>query len=79
MFSEQFYEERLSVRERNMKLILETITYIDIKERVTDIIAIETAMYIMHSRKYHLHNCNRDSYLHNDNKNCHPHMCCRNF
>ena len=32
MFSDQFYEERLSVRERNMKLLLETATYIAIKE-----------------------------------------------
>ena len=32
MFSDQFYEERLSVRERNMKLLLETVTYIAIKE-----------------------------------------------
>ena len=35
MFSDQFCEERLSVRERNMKLLLETVTYIAIKERVT--------------------------------------------
>ena len=58
MFSDQFYEKRLSVRERNMKLLLETVTYIAIKERVTCIIAIETVMCIMHYRKYHLHNCN---------------------
>ena len=32
MFSGQFYENRLSVRERNMKLLLETVTYIAIKE-----------------------------------------------
>ena len=32
MFSGQFYEKRLSVRERNMKLLLETVTYIAIKE-----------------------------------------------
>ena len=43
MFSDQFYEERLSVAEWNMKLLLETV------------------MCIMHCRKYHLHNCNRDS------------------
>ena len=34
MFSGQFYEKRLSVRERNMKLLLETVTFIAIKERV---------------------------------------------
>ena len=32
MFSGQFYEKRLSVREGNMKLLLETVTYIAIKE-----------------------------------------------
>ena len=32
MFSSQFYEKGLSVRERNMKLLLETVTYIAIKE-----------------------------------------------
>ena len=28
MFSDQFYEKRLSFRERNMKLLQETVTYI---------------------------------------------------
>ena len=78
MFSDQFYEEKLSVRERNMKLLLETVIYIAIKERVTCIIAMETVMRIMHCRKYHLHNCKRGSHLHNYNENCHPHICCRN-
>ena len=32
MFSGQFYEKRLSVREVDMKLLLETFTYIAIKE-----------------------------------------------
>ena len=32
MFSGQFYQFRLSVRERNMKLLLETVTYIAIKK-----------------------------------------------
>ena len=44
MFSDQFYEKRLSVRERNMKLLLETVTYIAIKETVTCIITMETVM-----------------------------------
>ena len=48
MFSGQFYEKRLSVREKNMKLLLETVTYIAIKERVTCINAMETVMCIMH-------------------------------
>ena len=42
MFSDQFYEKRLSVRERNMKLLFETVTHIAIKERVTCIITMET-------------------------------------
>ena len=65
MFSGQFYEKRLSVRERNMKLLLETVTYIAIKERLTCIITIETVMCIMHCRKYHQHNCSRNSHLDN--------------
>ena len=36
--------KRLSVRERNMKLLLETVTYIAIKEKATCIIIIETVM-----------------------------------
>ena len=36
---------------------------------------LETVMCIMHCRKYHLHNCNRDSHLYNYNKNCYPHIC----
>ena len=44
MLSDQFYEKRLSVRERNMKLLLETVTLIAIKERVTCIITMETVM-----------------------------------
>ena len=51
MFSGQFYEKRQSVRERNMKLLLETVTYIAVKERVTCIITMEIVMCIMHSRK----------------------------
>ena len=78
MFSGHFYEKRLSVRERNMKLSYKTVTYIAIKERVTSKITIETVMCIMHCKNYHLHNCNIDSHLHNYNKNCHPHICCRN-
>ena len=76
LFSSLLYEKRLSVRERNMKLLLESVTYIAIKERVTCIITIETVMCIMHL--YHLYNCNRYSHLHNCNKSCHPLTCCRN-
>ena len=58
MFSGQFDEMRLSLRERNVKLLLETVTYVAIKERVTCIITLDTVMCIMHCRKYHLHSCN---------------------
>ena len=34
MFSAQFYEKRLSVRERNMKLLLKTVTYIAINKEL---------------------------------------------
>ena len=33
--SGHFYEKKVSLRERNMKLLLETVSYIAIKERVT--------------------------------------------
>ena len=68
MFFGQFYEKRLSVREGNVKLLLETVTYIAIKQRVTSVILIET---VMHNalQKYHLRNCNRYSPLHNYSKN----------
>ena len=49
MFSDQFYENRLSVRERNMKLLLETVTYMTIKVNC----------------KSHLDNYNRHSHVHN--------------
>ena len=48
MFPDQFYEMRLSVKEMNMKLLLETVTYIAIKKRVTCIITIETVTCVMH-------------------------------
>ena len=73
LFSNQFYEKILSIRERNMKLLLETVTY-----STVTCITMEIVMCIMHCRKYHLYDCNRDSHLHNYNKNCHPHICCRN-
>ena len=55
-----------------MKLLLETFTYVAIKERVTCIITIETVMYIVHCRKYHPHNCKTDSHLHYYNKKLSP-------
>ena len=63
MFSGKFYEKRVSVTERNIKLLLETASCIAITETATWIITKETILCIMHCRKYHLHNCNRDSHL----------------
>ena len=77
MFSYHFYEKWMSVRERNIKLLLEAVTYIARMETATSIITIGIVMYIMHCRKYHLHDYNRDPHLHNFNKNCHPHICYR--
>ena len=79
MSSGQFYEKWMSVRERNIKLLLEAVTYMATMETATCIIAIEIVMCIMHCRKYHLHDCNRDSHLHKFNKNCLPHIYCRDF
>ena len=59
MFSGQFYEKWVSVEERNIKLLLETITYIATTETVTCIITIEIVMCIMHCKKYHLRNDSR--------------------
>ena len=72
MFSDQFYEKELSVTERNIKLLLGTVTYIAATETVSGIITMETV--IIHCKKYHLHNCNIDLHLHNLIKNCHPHI-----
>ena len=57
MFSDQFYEERLSVREQNMKLLLETVVcimhcrkiviHIFFAETVTCICATETSNCII--------------------------------
>ena len=51
MFSCQFYEKWVSVRKRNIKLLLETVTCIATTETVTCIITIEIVMCIMHYRK----------------------------
>ena len=45
------YEKGISVRQKNVKLPLETVTYIATTETVTCIIIIEIGMYIIHSRK----------------------------
>ena len=53
----------MDVRERNIKLLLEAVTYMVTMETATCIIPIEIVMCIMHCRKYHLHDCNRESHL----------------
>ena len=58
MLSGQFYEKWVSVRERNINLLLETVTYTATTETVTCITTIEIVMCIMHCRKYYLHDCN---------------------
>ena len=45
MFSGQFYEKWVSVGERNIKLLLETITYIATAETVTCIITIKSHVH----------------------------------
>ena len=75
MLSSQLYEKWVSVRERNIKLLHETVTYIATTETVTSITAIEIVICIMHCRKYYLHDCNKGSHLHSFNKNCDPHIC----
>ena len=42
----------MSGRERNIKLLLETVSYIATAETVTCIITIEIVMYIIYCRKY---------------------------
>ena len=69
----QFYEKWMSVRERNINFLLKAVTYMATMETVTCIITTEIVMCIMQCRKYHLHDCNKDS-LHNFSKNCHPHI-----
>ena len=52
----QFYEKWVSFREMDIKLLLETATYIATTEIITCIIKIKVVMCVMHCRKYHLHN-----------------------
>ena len=59
MFSGQFYEKWKPVRERNIKLLLEVVTYMAAAETATCIITIEIVMWIIDCRKCHLHDCNR--------------------
>ena len=54
MFSGHFYEKWMSVRERNIKLLLEAVPSMATKETATCIITIEMVMCIVHCRKYHL-------------------------
>ena len=52
------YKKCVSARERNIMLLLETVRYIATTETVTCITTIKIVMYIMHCRKYYLHDCN---------------------
>ena len=45
------YEKWVSIRQRNIKLLLETVTYIATTETATCIIIIKIVMRIMHCRK----------------------------
>ena len=47
MFSGQFYEKRLSVRGRNMKFLLETVTYIAIKEKPAKMQHVVTCIILL--------------------------------
>ena len=49
-------------------MLHKTVTYIATTETVTCIITIEIVMCIMHCRNYHLHDCSRDSHVHNFKK-----------
>ena len=58
MFSGQFYEKWVFVRERNIKLLLETHIY-----------SFNRNSHLhSYNRNNTTHNCNRGSYLHNYNK-----------
>ena len=46
-----FFEKWASVRERNLKLLLETVACIATAETVTCIITVRLVIYIMHCRK----------------------------
>ena len=79
MLSGQFYEKWVSVREKNIKLLLQAVTYIATTVTITCITTIEIVMCIVHCRKYYLHDCNRDPHVHSFNKNGHSDIYCRNF
>ena len=68
MFSSQFYEKWVSVRERNVKLLLESVTYIAITETVTCILQQKQ---LCTAESTTCINCRRDSHLHKQNKNWH--------
>ena len=51
MFSGQFHEKWMTVRERNIKMILEAVTYMATTETATWKITIEIVMCIMHCKK----------------------------
>ena len=63
MFSGQLYENAMS--EKGIQNCYLKLSYIAIaKGKSPAQLPIDTVMCIMLCRKYHLHNCNRDSHLH---------------
>ena len=58
MFSGQFYEKWVSVRERNITSCYLKLTYIATTETLICITTMETVMRIMHCRKCYLDDCN---------------------
>ena len=67
---------KMGIQEGNIKLLLENVTYITTTETVTCIITIKIVMCIMHCGKYYLHDCNRDSHVHNNcSRKYHWHNC----
>ena len=54
MFSGPFFEKWMSIRERNKKFLLETVTYMATTETAICMITIKTVMSIMYCRKHNL-------------------------
>ena len=77
MLSGQFYEKLMSVRERKIKLQLETVTYIATTKTVTCIITIEIVMCTAENTTCIMATEIPTCVI--SIKNCQPHNCCRNF
>ena len=72
MFSCQFYEKWVSFRERNIKLLLESVTYKDITEKETctlqqkQVCTAESTTCIIATET--------STYINTIKSNCHPHI-----